>query len=60
MYVQKLFSSTISAKPIQLAHQALQKTIDYALKTEREFLLVEGVQQAVLYSHLTCNHSNCY
>ena len=45
MYVQKLCNSAISSKTIQYAHLTLKKAIDYVQMIEREFLLVEGIQQ---------------
>ena len=45
MYVHKLFNPAISSKTIQHAHPTLQKVIDCAQKTEREFLPIEEIQQ---------------
>ena len=45
MYLQKFFKPAISAKTIWHAHPTLKKAIDNAQKIEREFLLVEGIQQ---------------
>ena len=46
MYAQKLFNPGISSKTIRHVHPTLQKAIGYAQKIEREFLLVEGIQQS--------------
>ena len=45
MYAQKLFNPFINAKTIKHMHPALQKTIIYAQKIEREFLLVKEIWQ---------------
>ena len=49
MCMQKLFNLAVSSKTIRHAHSTLEKAISYAQKIEREFLLVEGIQQTRVY-----------
>ena len=44
MYAQNLSIPAISLKTIRHGHPTFQKPIDYAKKTERQFLLIEGIQ----------------
>ena len=48
MYAQELSNPAISSKTISHAHQTLQKAIDFVQKIEREFLLMEEIQQTEL------------
>ena len=45
MYAQKLFNPAIGFKTIWHVSPTLKKAIDYAQRIEREFLLVEALQQ---------------